>query len=71
MYSEWFTCKVATILVPYTCISHCMCTIVIIQAMLMDLVPSDKSKGLKTPIWDDYKKLMNDSEGTEVSPCGQ
>ena len=32
----------------------------------MDLVPDDKSRGLKTPIWGEYKKLMNDSEGKEV-----
>lgn len=39
---------------------------VTLQAMLMDLVPDDKARGLKTPIWDNYKKLMNDSEGKEV-----
>ena len=27
--------------------------------MLMDLVPDDKEKGLKTPIWDVYKKILN------------
>lgn len=32
----------------------------------MDLVPGDKAKGLKTPVWDVYKKLMNDAEGKEV-----
>ena len=32
----------------------------------MDMVPNDKARGLKTPIWDEYKKLMNDSEGKEV-----
>ena len=35
----------------------------------MEMVPDDKARGLKTPIWDDYKKLMNDSEGKEVSSC--
>jgi len=32
----------------------------------MDLVPNDKAKGLKTPVWDEYKKLLNDAEGKEV-----
>lgn len=32
----------------------------------MDLVPNDKTRGLNTPIWDEYKRLMNDSEGKEV-----
>ena len=27
--------------------------------MLMDLVPDDKTKGLKTPVWDEYKKILN------------
>jgi len=36
------------------------------QAKLMDLVAGDKVKGLNTPIWDIYKKLMNDAEGKEV-----
>ena len=33
---------------------------------LMDPVPNDKAKGLKTPIWDDYKKIVNESEGKEI-----
>ena len=28
--------------------------------MLMDLVPGDKAKNLKTPIWDVYKKILNE-----------
>lgn len=28
--------------------------------MLMDLVPDDKAKGLKTPVWDEYKKIVNE-----------
>ena len=27
--------------------------------MLMDLVPDDKAKGLKTPVWDEYRKILN------------
>lgn len=29
-------------------------------AMLMDLVPSDKESGLEVPIWDEYKKILNE-----------
>ena len=32
----------------------------------MQLVPSDKEKGLKTPIWDQYKAIINEAEGKEV-----
>ena len=32
----------------------------------MDLVPNDKAKGLKTPVWDEYKKIINAEEGIEV-----
>ncbi len=32
----------------------------------MDLVPSDKTRGLKTPVWDIYKKTVNEAEGKEV-----
>ncbi len=28
--------------------------------MLMDLVPDDKIKGLKTPVWDVYKSILNE-----------
>ncbi|XP_064382030.1 fucose mutarotase-like [Halichondria panicea] len=31
--------------------------------LLMDLVPSDKMKALKTPVWDEYKKIINQAEG--------
>ena len=37
-----------------------------LQAALMDLVPNDKARGLKTPVWDEYKKLMKAAEGKEV-----
>lgn len=33
---------------------------------LMDPVPNDKARGLKTPIWEEYKKIVNDSEGTSI-----
>ena len=33
----------------------------------MDLVPNDKEKGLKTPVWDDYRKIVNQAEGKVVS----
>lgn len=32
----------------------------------MEVVPDDKAKGLKTPVWDEYKKIVNDSEKCEV-----
>ncbi|XP_057293449.1 fucose mutarotase-like isoform X2 [Hydractinia symbiolongicarpus] len=35
-------------------------------ASLMDPVEADKKKGLKTPIWDEYKAAMNASEGQTV-----
>ena len=34
---------------------------------LMDVTDSDKSKGLLTPIWDEYKAAVNSSEGIAVS----
>ena len=34
--------------------------------MLMDLVPDDKARGLKTPVWDEYKRIINQAEGKEV-----
>eukprot|EP00794_Sanderia_malayensis_P003809 gene3809-4336_t len=34
---------------------------------LMDPVPSDKAKGLKTPIWDEYKRLVNEAEGQTIN----
>ena len=33
----------------------------------MDLVPDDKAKGLKTPVWDEYRKIVNQAEGKLVS----
>ena len=29
-------------------------------------MPDDKARGLKTPVWDEYKKIINDAEGKEV-----
>ncbi|XP_065053252.1 fucose mutarotase-like [Rhopilema esculentum] len=34
---------------------------------LMDPVPNDKAAGLKTPIWDEYKKIVNESEGKTIN----
>jgi L-fucose mutarotase len=34
--------------------------------MLMDLVPDDKKRGLKTPVWDEYKSIINSAEGKVV-----
>ncbi|CAI8002520.1 Fucose mutarotase [Geodia barretti] len=34
--------------------------------MLMDLVPDDKKRGLKTPVWDEYKSIINRAEGKVV-----
>ena len=34
--------------------------------MLMDPTEADKARGVKTPIWDEYKKLVNESEGKTV-----
>lgn len=33
----------------------------------MALVPSDKAAGLDTPIWAQYKDIINAAEGKEVS----
>lgn len=35
----------------------------LVLAMLMELVPDDKAKGLKTPVWDEYKKIINEVKG--------
>ena len=32
----------------------------------MEMVPDDKAKGMKTPIWEEYKKIVNDAEKKEV-----
>ena len=32
----------------------------------MEMVPDDKAKGLETPIWEEYKKIVNDAEKKEV-----
>ncbi len=39
---------------------------VLIQVKLMDLVPDDKKRGLQTPIWGEYKKIVNAAEGKDV-----
>lgn len=36
------------------------------QVLLMDLVPEDKARGLKTPVWDEYKRIINEAEGKQV-----
>ena len=33
----------------------------------MDLVPGDKTRGLQTPVWAEYKHIVNQAEGHEVS----
>ena len=33
---------------------------ILLLAMLMDLVPDDKKKGLKTPVWDIYRSILNE-----------
>ena len=35
----------------------------------MEMVPGDKAKGLETPIWEEYKKIVNDAEKKEVCAC--
>lgn len=32
----------------------------------MDLVPNDKQRGLKTPVWEEYKAIINAAEGKVV-----
>lgn len=32
----------------------------------MEMVPDDKAKGMQTPIWEEYKKIVNDAEKKEV-----
>lgn len=39
----------------------------LVQVMLMDLVPEDKLGGLETPVWGEYKAIINEAEGREVS----
>ena len=34
--------------------------------MLMDLVPGDKAKTLKTPIWDVYKEILNEVSSLQM-----
>lgn len=33
----------------------------------MELVQSDKARGLETPVWTEYQKLINEAESKEVS----
>ncbi|XP_065199386.1 fucose mutarotase-like [Sycon ciliatum] len=35
-------------------------------AAVMAVVPSDVEKGLKTPVWDTYRTLLNEAEGKKV-----
>lgn len=35
-------------------------------AILMELVPGDKAKGLPTPVWGKYQEIINKAEGKEV-----
>lgn len=37
------------------------------QVLLMDLVPDDKAAGLQTPVWTEYKQIINAAEEREVS----
>lgn len=37
----------------------------------MDLVPDDKKRGLKTPVWEEYKHIITDAEGKEVEDFQQ
>ena len=32
----------------------------------MDLVQADKKRGLKTPVWDEYKAIINSTEEKDV-----
>lgn len=32
----------------------------------MDLVPDDKKRGLETPVWEEYKTIINEAEGKVV-----
>lgn len=32
----------------------------------MQVVPDDKARGLKTPVWDEYKKIVDEAEGKKV-----
>ena len=32
----------------------------------MDLVPDDKTAGLQTPVWTEYKQIINAAEEREV-----
>lgn len=35
--------------------------------MLMDPTDNDKQRGIKTPVWEEYKKAINDEEGRKVN----
>ncbi|PIK38147.1 putative fucose mutarotase isoform X2 [Apostichopus japonicus] len=35
-------------------------------AILMELVQSDKARGLETPVWTEYQKLINEAESKEI-----
>ena len=70
-------CVCVYVLVFDMCVCVCVCVCVcdmhvcvcvcVHQVALMDLVPADKERGLETPVWDEYKKLVNSAEGKEAS----
>ena len=37
----------------------------------MDLVPDDKKRGLRTPVWEEYKQIITEAEGKEVEDFQQ
>jgi hypothetical protein len=44
--------------------SNCIC---VLQALLMQVSPSDVEKGMKSPVvWDKYKEIINNAEGHQV-----
>eukprot|EP00057_Strongylocentrotus_purpuratus_P003711 XP_003727199.2 PREDICTED: fucose mutarotase [Strongylocentrotus purpuratus] len=36
-------------------------------AQTMEVIPSDKENGVKTPVWDEYQELLNKHNGSQVS----
>ena len=32
----------------------------------MEVIPSDKENGVKTPVWDEYQELLNKHNGSQV-----
>lgn len=35
--------------------------------MLMEPTDNDKTRGIKTPVWDEYKRVLNEEEGRSVN----